>query len=557
MHPTLKLPVHIWVRITAALCAFVVCLRKIGDFDYWTHLALGRAYWQAGSVSIPEPFILSLLGQPVRETEWLFQLILYPLHVLGSHEAISIFVALLAAAALYVLAMALPSGIGTGTGMAAGAYLVATAVAVQIRFVPRPEALACLLLALALMVARAWCRAPGRSRLLALAGIFAIWVPLHITWTIGAVLVLATVLSRPHLGFWRDQLATGAGRLFVAMVSLAALLGSYRAAQFGLQVLGHLRPGSALAGITEMRPLWEFQSLLLRCGAVAVLGLICSWGERDGRIGRLIVWTLAAAAGLYVVRNVAMALLAMVPGALAGLSSHDRWLSGRRQGVVAALSLVVVIVLMTGSLRNREAAWGAGVDWPLFPRDAARFVRQHPAAGTILNNWDCGGYLDWDWNGRPPTFLDGRLGAPDVVAAHDAIVDGTDPAAAVARFGISTILMQPLYFNSGRIVPGLFWLLQNPDWLPVHASDAVVFMRRPLPAGVSPLTPADVWRSLQHHIELLAPGMPDRPHLSYSRAVAAFFGGNGSIARLALGEGMRQHPELLEAYRPFFPFTGN
>lgn len=543
------------VRVAAAVCAFIICLRKIGDFDYWTHLAIGRAIWKAGSIFINEPFVLSRLESPLLNVEWLFQLFLYPLHAIGSDAAVSIVTALFASVSIYILSAGLPQNIGMGTGMVACAYLTATAMATQFRFVPRPEAAACVLLAATLILSHSWQRVPDRRKLLALAVLFVVWALLHVTWTLGAVFVTSVIMSRPNPAFWRDQTATPVGRIFIAAVVLVVMLAGYNAFLFAVQVLTYVKPGNLLVGVTEMRPLWEFPELMLPCGSAALVGLGCAWGARDGRVGRLFLWCLAAAAALMVARNAAMALLAMVPGALIGLSACDRWLSGRLTRMVAALSLLLIIGLVTCSVRDHETPWGIGVDWPLFPRDAARFVKEHSESAKVFNNWDCGGYLAWAWEGRPPTFLDGRLGTPEVIAEHDAVVDGIDPAATLEKYGLTTVLLQPLYYNSGRIVPALYWLLTQPEWSLVRASDALVFMRRPLPPGLVPLSAVGAWRAMARHFAVLAQGMPDRPHLIYSRAVAAYFSGDLLAAQRFVGEGAKLHPELMEAYRPLMPFA--
>lgn len=551
-------PIQTSVRVVAAVCAFIICLRKIGDFDYWTHLAIGRAFWKSESIFINEPFVLSRLESPLLNVEWLFQLFLYPLHAIGSDAAVSIVIAFFAAASIYILSAVLPKNIGMGTGMVACAYLTATAMVAQFRFVPRPEAAAYVLLAAALILSLSWCRVPDRRKLLALAALFAIWVPLHVTWTLGAVFVASVIMSRPNFTFWRDQTATPAGRIFITVVVLVLMPAGYHVFLFALQVLTYVKPGNLLAGVTEMRPLWEFPELMLPCGTVALAGLGCAWGARDGRDGRggrLLLWCLAAAAALMVARNAAMALLAMVPGALMGLSACGRWLSGRLTRMVAALSLLLMIVLVTCSVRDHETPWGIGVDWPLFPRDAAGFVKQHSASAKVFNNWDCGGYLAWAWEGRPPTFLDGRLGTPEIIAEHDAVVDGLDPTATLEKYALTTVLLQPLYYNSGRIVPALYWLLAQPEWSLVRASDALVFMRHPLPPGLVPLSTVDAWRAMARHFNLLAQGMPGRPHLMYSRAVAAYYGGDPLAAQRFVREGAKLHPELMETYRPLMPFA--
>lgn len=548
------LPANLPLRCFIALYTFLICLCKIGDSDYWTHLALGRAYWQAGKLTIGEPFILSRLGAQLESDERLFQLMLYPLHVAGSDEGVCLVVALLAGLVFYVLSVMLPGNNNSGAVSIAVVYLAAVSYAVQFRFVPRPESVAYLLFAMCIVLVWSWREKPTRGKLLLLGCLFAFWMQLHVTWTIGAVLVGVTLIVKPRSDFWRSQLTSLSGRIFVAVAGILILFAGHRAIAFGLNVTKYIMPEGILNNIEEMRPLWEYPHLFKKCGTLALVSLIFSWGGKDGRAGRVFVWAIAALLGLFVVRNAAISLLGMVPGALKGLCAMVQFPRGKVNMALTVASLLILISIFVLRVQDPEEPWGVGVRWSLFPRDAAAFVKTHKLPGVVFNNWECGGYLDWAWGGSPPTFLDGRLGNSEVMALHAAIVENIDPASTIERLGVRTILIQPLYFNSVKIFPGLFWLMAQPDWHIVLSGDAMVFVHEPLPSGLVSLTPREAWSTLVGHIKSIAPGCSDRQDLLYSLALAHYYSWDLDAARKTLDLAKRRNPELLEEYRNYFLF---
>ncbi|MBT1072577.1 hypothetical protein [Pelotalea chapellei] len=549
------LPVNAFFAPLVALTAFILCLRKIGDFDYWTHLALGRAYWSSAGGNISEPFVLLRMGVPLENNERVFQMLLYPIRAIGSDAAICLAIAFIAACIFFIYARLLPNTADTGTRAITFAYLIATLVAVQFRFAPRPEVPAYLLFALILALTQSFKLHPSRCKLVVMVLIVAAWVPLHVTWTIGAVLAITMMLTKPRLDFWKAQTTTTGGVLFLCIVAAAVIMAGFHTISFGQFVLGHLAQGGILAGITEMRPTWEFPEVFHEFCLVSLFALMLTWGTKERRGGRLFFWAIALAIGLFVVRNTAIALLGMVPIAMEGLESRKNLVLQKYRTAVVCTSLLTFVVLAWGSLRKSDPPWGVGVQWLLFPREAAAFVKERKLPARVFNNWDCGGYLNWAWGGDPKTFLDGRLGTSSSIVAHDAVIDGINPAATINQLDIKTILIQPLYHNSGRIVPGLFWLLGQPEWQLVHASDAFVFVKGRLPAGVTSLPAHAVWRSLSHHIAMMPPDWADdQEHLLYSFALSHYFSGDTVTAQQLLADARLRTPRLFPEYRNYFLF---
>jgi hypothetical protein len=503
------------VPALAAALAGLLTLRLIDDPDYFTHLAVGRAMLGAGLGPLPEPFQWGWSGPLVREA-LLFDVALVGWRGLAGDPGVSVAVA---AAAALALGLTAGAGVAPRSWPRAGlalAFLSLVLLVARLRLVARPELPGAVLFGGVLLLASAWARTAAARPLLGALALLLAWAALHVTWTLGAVLGGATAALLVPVEAWRSRWsATPRWARGAALgVGLAAL---WPIASFGWRVRG-LLDGGVLVGVTEMLPAWRFPEALWPLVAAAAAAAVLAWGAPRGRAGRLLLVALATATGLVVVRNVALAALALVPPALAGL---DGWplLGGRR---AAALALALGLALPAGvagrALADRDPPPGVGLDESVVARDAAAFARRLP--GPHLNSWDLGGWLDLTWAGHPPTFLDGRLIDRDRVRDHDAVIEATAPGETLDRLGIRTVLLQPLYRYDGALLPVVPWLLARPEWSLVRASDGLVFTRAPAPPGVVPLPPGLGWRLVEREAGRAAARSTAARHAPFVRAWA-------------------------------------
>ncbi len=540
--------------IAVAAFALLSGLRQINDPDYWTHLALGRAFAEAGTIFLPEPFVGAPAAPdpapaPLHErvasaylgSEWPFQLGLYGTFAAGGHAAVSAFVALCAALAATLLAWPLAREADPARAALGALYCAAAIFVAHGRFSPRPEIVGAVLLAAALRTALAFGERPSWRPLVGLGAILALWAPVHVSWAVGAALAGLVLALRPRLDFWRAQPLP----LRLAALAAAALVG-LGAARFAWRVVEYLAPGGLLGGITEMQPTWRYPALFLQLALLSGAGAVLAWGGRSGRAARLALCLAAALLGAVVARNVGFAALAMIPGALEGIASWAP-LGARAPRAVAPACALGVAALLALALLDRDPPFGAGVDWRWFPRDAAEFVRARPLLRPVFNSMDVGGYLDWAWNGRPRTFLDGRLADAATLADHDAVVHGA-PAEPLSRRGISTALVQPMY-SSGRLLQAIAWFLRSPRWRIVRATDALVFAAEPLPTGLEPIPPSEAWKAVLRAADVLEDQAERPPHLDFTRALALVQLGDRQAALEAFERGRQRFPRAAEQYR--------
>ncbi len=158
----------------------------------------------------------------------------------------------------------------------------------------------------------------------------------------------------------------------------------------------------------------------------------------------------------------------------------------------------------------------------------------------VFNSFDFGGYLDFAWAGRPHTFLDGRLSPLSRVADHAALTRVGDPEGVLARNGFRTIVVKPLYDHYGSLVPIVPWLLERAEWSLVRATDALVFVRQPLPPGIHALPASAAWR----HVLQRARG-PDGP---YTAAIALLQLGDERAPARAFTDGLQRNPAAASQY---------
>ncbi|HEX9241073.1 MAG TPA: hypothetical protein VF875_01395 [Anaeromyxobacter sp.] len=533
-----------------AAFAFLACLRKVNDLDYWTHLAFGRAYARAGTLSIGDPFVLGrgagaapldasgLWHALTSSGEWPFQLGIHAVQRALGHEAVSVAMAACAALAAALLAApvlrpATPGRRAAVVTLAAAAFFVA-----RFRFAPRPEVPAAVLLGGVLLLALEWGRNPRWRVLAGIALLLVAWRPLHPSWAIGMALAGTALVAAPRLDFWRRQPLA----LRLGAAAAAALL-ALPAARFALFVARELS-GGVLVAVTEMRPTWEFPGIAIPFVALAGAAGALAWGRPEGRPARLALSAAALLLGLVVVRNVGLAALALIPAAAAGAPPPTSARPRRAAHALAAAALLALGVLVA---RDRDCPFGVGVDWRVFPRDAAEFVKSAGLGAPVYNSWDWGGYLAWAWDGAPRTFLDGRLGDEQRMADHDAIESG-DPGPVVERYGFRTALVRSIWNNSGRLLPVVPWLLGNPEWRLVRATDGLVFARAPLPAGMEPLPSRDAWRVVLREAELALEQGELPPDAPFTRSIALLQLGARREALEAFEQGRRASPEVASRY---------
>lgn len=539
------------VMAVSALAAIALfSMHRIASFDYWTHLAFGRLYLETGALSIPEPFIAGMENMVADATEWPFQIFLHLIEKTFSHAGVSITAALFAALAAYPL-VRMTKGRGS-SGILAILFIGSVFFAIRGRYAARPEIIVYALTVLTALLAHGWAGRPRLMPLLALVPLFLIWAPLHVSWTVGASMILLIIITEPNTLFWKNLVKTPGGLTAAALLGILALTAAWSAVEFAVHVLAAMSGGGRMAFINEMLPLWRFPEIALPFGLLAALALAMSWGGPQGRVRRLAQWAASFVMAVLVARNYGMSLLFMTPPALEGFFSYRLAPLARRARMCLAAGLSAMAVFTVISLRDTDPAWGAGVDAELFPADAAAFHKNAGIPAPVFNSFDIGGYLDYAWRGTPRTYIDGRATAvPGRIEIFQEITNSADPFSRLDSEGINSVVTRGVFQNSGRIFPLAAALLQNPEWKLVRATDALVFARAGRMPEKTAIPGTEGWRFIARECALLTGRGRSGPHFDYTLGISLLMSGETEKGMDLLRIAAATHPEFRDYYAKY------
>ncbi len=159
--------------------------------------------------------------------------------------------------------------------------------------------------------------------------------------------------------------------------------------------------------------------------------------------------------------------------------------------VPSLVSLVLIFALLKGSL------FGGVVSTHLFhrrevvvphkyPERAVAFLKEARPRATLFNPLDWGGYLMWSLYPEYRVFIDGRGLREDVVVRSAAIMAAVgDERTGVPEwksyldhYGVTMVLTYSVEHFTGRLLPLVSALVNDPEWYPIFADDiSLIFLR--------------------------------------------------------------------------------
>jgi hypothetical protein len=494
--------------VLAALCLLGLFGAPISDTDFWWHLRTGQFIAERHSLPVPDPFSYTATAAseaPVRHFnlthEWLSQLLMYAVYVVGGFPAIVLSRAVLLAAICLVtgfLAFRLSANfiLGVAAAFAAASVLVSFTA-------DRPGVVS--FLGVAVFV----CVLELRRGIWALPALALLWANCHGGFFLGWLVLLAYLAD--------SLLARERGRLWLVALSAIAASGINPNGFRVLLTILQYRRSPMTANLVEWQPtsLWgppyAFDILLY----AAALVLILSW--RRVRPAHWILFVAFAAASLTAFRNTALigflapVLIAAYFPQIVRLPRIPEWVP------IVVLVGAAIAVIVGGGL-------GRTVDEWTIPEGAANYVLEHHLSGPMFNTYEQGGYLIWRLWPQERVFIDGRSLSERVYRDYQTILFNRGlPADQIVgpraelldRYNVQVVVMNTLDFVSGALYP-LALALANPntaDWSLVYDdSQAVVFVRRP-PPELTPLSNklGRVLRHLDRECEEYIQNSPSTP----------------------------------------------
>ncbi|HTK31199.1 MAG TPA: hypothetical protein VL332_04490 [Candidatus Saccharimonadaceae bacterium] len=404
-------PAFLGVLAIAALAVAGSVAFRMFDPDAWQHLAVGRALWALHHVPTTQVWVWPTYGAPSVTPSWAFRALLWPFYAAGGDWGLFGWRAL-TGLATFALAVLAARRLGA-RGVTPFVIAVLAALTWRHRSQVRPETLASVLLALELWLLES-ARSGAPRRAFAVAPLLGLWANVHVSWTIGFV-VLAAYLGDAARAAWGAQ--RGATARDGVRVSLRALLLVFLAGAAACFV----NPSGArgLAEPFQYALFWRGQPLYRTIAELAPFDVRAEW--RTGLPLLLAGWPLLAVWRAVARRRLdwAEAVLVVAFGAFTLTAQRfagffaiaavpfvsrdvgETWFATARPRALsrptarAVAAVACILALGAAEWTRPDLRPGIGFDLSATPVAAADFMAAEGLGGRLFNEYYNGGYLLW------------------------------------------------------------------------------------------------------------------------------------------------------------------
>jgi hypothetical protein len=474
------------VYVLILLLVFLMAARMPLDTDLWWHLRAGEITLQSGYPMLTDTLSFTRQGSAWINHSWLSQVGMALLFRVGGYMALSMMVALVAAASMAVLYRQM-SGPAL---LRAFVILLATLVAAVV-WSPRPQIFSLLLLALCGLILDDF-RRKGIDRLWLLPPLFVLWSNLHGGYPLGLALIGAFLVGQivdavfegrsTWQKHWRQirKYAT-----LVVVCGLAVLINPN-----GLNMWKIPFQTMGVAVLQNAIPEWasaDFHDLVQQPFLWMILAVVASFSMAGRRIAGAdwITIVIFGAAGLAARRNFGPFAMVAAPILsrylwLAGCAIHD--VNPRLKNRLAAttlnrtvpknlskainFSLVALIgfFAMIKLFVVSQPQFVNANEQALFPVNAVSWLKENPQKGNLFNAYAWGGYLTWAYPEKQ-VFVDGRtdLFGDEVIGDWLSVTEASQGWQEILnQWQIGTVLVEPDRPIAG-VLPDHGWRLLYAD----------------------------------------------------------------------------------------------
>ncbi|MDD5342448.1 MAG: hypothetical protein PHI73_03895 [Patescibacteria group bacterium] len=410
---------------------FFLGMRVPLDPDLGWHLRSGEYIWQHKAVATTDPFSHSFPEYPWIAHEWLSDLMLYGLNSLGAVAgpiAMSAVFAVFSTLAFYFAGRSFPARKEYQLLAALLALLVSLPI-----IGPRPQVISMLGLGLVFYFLYRF-RLNQKSRgIYYLPLIFLVWVNLHGGFSLGlfALALFFGVELFRRVGKWAFEKirkrqyqfkvlekASLVKIMIIGLVSGAATLVN----PYGLRIYYEVyytminTVGSALVrqSIAEWNPVQFGHRMSLQLTIYLVLfGILLLFSLKKIDFTHLIITGVFFYIGLSSWRHMPLLMIAITPFwvLIAQVLTGDTLLKLLRRRFILFLFLLALALVIRQQI---SGLLEFGIDPAKmsnkgqYPYEAVQYLLKHPLKGEMLNEYNYGGYLVWNYP-QKKVFIDGRM----------------------------------------------------------------------------------------------------------------------------------------------------
>src|SRR5262245_18268374 len=412
-----------WVRfLLAPALVFIACgIDRNYQTDLWHHLARGKVICEEGQLLDEDRFTYTVQGQPLRDVNWLSQVIFYRIWSIGGLPLLQTFNALLLAGTMALLVLL--SRARSGSMLVAGGVGLFVFVGLWQFILIRPQTFSFLLFVLLYFLLEQSEKRPWLLRFVPL--VQSLWVNLHGAFPIGLVLIGVYLFARVLEKVWQSGLGViGDRRSWQLTLCLAASGLTTLANPYGWHVLEYVGQTSGLATarkIDEWLPpgLGTLAGKVWAASLVGMLILLSLPGRRPAlREVCLLAVFLPLSCGsvrmvawwLFIAAPIAAALIAdRVPKHRLDSQESERPSIG---AAVVCVLLVAGMVMCTPWFErwnpiHRFARSPHRVEYDL--KEMADRMKEEATGGRVFTRFEWSEYIGWVLGPDYPIFMDGRI----------------------------------------------------------------------------------------------------------------------------------------------------
>ena len=462
------------------IALFVITTREIADPDFWWHLSTGKYIVATQSIPHTDPFSFTRSGQSWVTHEWLSEVFIYALFLIGSYPLIIVIFS-----AIITLAFALVWARSPGKPYVATVAVLLGAFAAAPTWGARPQIISLLLMSVFLFILD-----QRRDLRWTLVPLMLLWVNLHSGYALGIVIIgiylfgeiVAFIASRHFASSLRSL-------IIIFILCLVAVLINPNGATMFVYPFETLTSPTMQAYIQEwFSPdfhLVEFQPfawlLLATIAAIALSGKRASLTQTLLLVG-------TGYAGLRSARNIPLFAIVAAPILAEHLwhtieTNHwDKFLAPAKiqmtRGMAILNWLTLSLIVSAGAIRVGMVIDNQStIERSKFPAAAVDFLQAQNISGAIYNSYDWGGYLIWRFSARPPArvFIDGRADVYGDKFIEDVYLKpyrgGSGWREPLDQYNVRVVLVEPT-------APIVAQLARDPAWRQIYVDkQAVIFVR--------------------------------------------------------------------------------
>jgi hypothetical protein len=525
-------------KITRTICLLLFFTFILGIFsievkdpDVWWHLKTGEYIYKTGTLPATDPFAYTSLSKDPIHPEsnrikfiltqyWLAQLFFYWIYKsLGLQGIIYLRASIFVLLSFLVYRSLRREGAGFYSSLALLAPLV---IMLHAFTGERPQLFSFLfsfLLIFLLEGFRKTCRMRNESLppagerrslkgspmayLLPIPFIMLAWGNMHGGFILGIAIILGYLLGESlkyYLKRFGKALSSGQMKLFV-LAELASAAAPFINPN-GFNVISFLmefESGLYKKMIIEsMSPIFFWQSgyrdayliiyfLLLSLTVLIFLMNIKKLDLTDSFITTgLAIMSLSSSRYIPFFAPVAVLMIARYGSAAFQKLPRSAFLKTMREKADLPLSILLSLSLIMIINNNHEALFRSGIKANTFPEGAVKFLKDNKIPGNMFNPYVWGGYLIWELYPDYKVFIDGRgligevfFQEVKILQAYPEKFEGKPEwQDMLSAYNINFILTFSVDNFSGRLVPLVYALLNDPQWQLIYMDNiSLIFVR--------------------------------------------------------------------------------